>query len=106
MTDEDIRRGKELLAWGRQIDAEIVAESRGDTPANRRKAKDLIELAMVEADKPQPRGGHRHGARRPLTTWEAEAELHNAELVLAALQGRLTKRTGALRHGLGLALSA
>lgn len=88
----DRETAEALLAWSASIDRELSRSGAVSTD-NRKTALAMIEAAMNEADTVQPRGGHRHGARRELMPWELNREEHLRELIKACLRGRFTRRT-------------
>lgn len=93
----DMETAQALIAWSASFDRELAGSGALST-ANRRVATSMIEAAMVEAGEAQPRGGHRHGARRELMPWELRREERIEGLIEAAIRGRFTRRTGELSH--------
>lgn len=93
----DMETAEALLAWSAGLDRELSRAGAVSTD-NRKTALAMIEAAFAEADTVQPRGGHRHGARRALMPWELEREAHVRELIEAAVRGHSTRRTGELAH--------
>ncbi len=84
-----------LAAWANALDsrARLSGVRSGIT---RSLARAMVEHAMDEVKTEAHRGGHRHASRRALMPWELDVEAHTADLIEAALRGRLTGRTGAL----------
>lgn len=93
----DMETAEALLAWSASLDRELSRAGAVSTD-NRKTALAMIEAAMIEADQVQPRGGHRHGARRELMPWELDREADISELIEASLRGYRSRRTGALAH--------
>lgn len=93
----DMETAAALLAWSASLDRELAGAGAVSTD-NRKTAAAMIEAAFAEADTVQPRGGHRHGARRELMPWELNREEELRELIEASLRGYRRNRTGALAH--------
>lgn len=82
----DRETAEALLAWSASLDRELSRAGAVSTN-NRKTALAMIEAAINEADTVQPRGGHRHGARRALMPWELVREESISELIEASLRG-------------------
>lgn len=91
----DMETGAALLAWSASLDTEL-AKAGAISGHNREVAVAMIDAAKTEALLTHPRGGHRSSSRRALMPWELARESHLAELIEAALRGRLRRRTGEL----------